>query len=128
MRSDTINYHGTWPSLEPGGVGDAAGCFGGRTTPPRGVAALLAEVNGTRVDWPPSSPDLSPLDYSLWRRWEEELGDRGEVKGMARLKAAISRAHGQIPLVDVQAAILKWPSRLKACIKAGGAQFEHGLT
>ena len=85
------------------------------------------EMNGTRVDWPPSSSDLSPLDYSLWKRWEDELGDRREVVGMARLKAQITAAHRRIPLADVQAAILNWPKRLKACIKAGGSQFEHGM-
>ena len=121
MRQNTINYHGAWPFLEPRGVGDAASCRGGRAPLSGGVRPASDEATQLYLEGASSN-------YALWKRWEDELGDRGEVVGMARLRAQINAAHGRIPADAVRDAILAWPKRLKACIRHGGAQFEHGMT
>ena len=52
-------------------------------------------------EWLPSSPDLNPLDYSIW----------------GILEARVS-------LENIRAAIDSWPKRLRAAVKQGGGRFE----
>ena len=90
---------------------------------------LLASVGGQALTWPANSPDLSPLDYSLWALWDAEVqksvGDSSPT--VAQLRAAIVQAHGRLDPAVVRRSVEAWPSRLQACLDAGGFQFEHAL-
>ena len=90
---------------------------------------LLASTGGELLVWPPNSPDLSPLDYSIWHTWDQLVkAELRDVKATpALLRAAIVAAHSKLPVEDVQASIRHWPKRLAACVKAHGSQSEHML-
>ena len=96
---------------------------------PQVPPGTLGLDRGELLIWPPNSPDLSPLDYSIWHKWDQLV--KAELKDVratpATLRAAIVAAHSKLPLEDVQASIRHWPKRLAACVKAKGSQFEHML-
>ncbi|XP_055918417.1 uncharacterized protein LOC129950507 [Eupeodes corollae] len=75
------------------------------------------------ADWPSGSPDLNPLDYSLWSELEN-MACKTPHRNLDSLKAALLKAASSIPIDTVRAVIDQWPQRLKACIKAKGGHFE----
>lgn len=74
-------------------------------------------------DWPSSSPDLNPLDYSIWRIIEEKACAKPH-KNLDSLKRSISKVVEEIDMNAVRIAIDDWPRRLRACIRARGGHFE----
>lgn len=74
-------------------------------------------------EWPSSSPDLNPLDYSLWTELELRAC-RKSHPNLESLKRALCREAQRIPLEKIRAAIDEWPARLKACIQQKGGHFE----
>jgi inhibitor of nuclear factor kappa-B kinase subunit alpha len=74
-------------------------------------------------DWPSGSPDLNPLDYTLWAVLEDMVC-RKHQNGLESLKRTLVKAAAEIPLEMVHAAIAEWPEHHKACVKADGAHFE----
>ena len=75
-------------------------------------------------EWPSSSPDLNPLDYSLWTELELRAC-RKSHPNLESLKRALVREAKLIPLEKIRAAIDDWPNRLRACIKNKGGHFEQ---
>jgi len=75
------------------------------------------------TDWPSGSPDLNPLDYSLWSKLEE-IVCRKRHSNISSLKEALIEAVDNFPLEIVRAAIDDYPRRLKECVKAKGGHFE----
>ena len=73
--------------------------------------------------WPSSSPDLNPLDYSLWTELELRAC-RKTHPNLESLKRSLVREAKRIPLEKIRAAIDDWPIRLRACIKNNGGHFE----
>ena len=76
--------------------------------------------------WPPNSPDLNPVDYSIWgilqeRVYRERVSDVDELK--RRLRIEWANMNNNI----ITAAIYQWRRRLLACIESDGGQFEHKL-
>ncbi len=69
------------------------------------------------------SPDLNPLDYSVWDILEHNVCYK-RYPNIDTLKAALVKGAKEIPLEKVRAAIDLWPQRLRACIKNGGDHFE----
>ncbi|UYV72962.1 hypothetical protein LAZ67_10001281 [Cordylochernes scorpioides] len=63
-------------------------------------------------EWPSGSPDLNPLDYSLWAYLEEEMCFK-RYHNLDQLKSALVRAMKEIPLEKVPAAIDQWPERFE---------------
>ena len=67
--------------------------------------------------WPLNSPDLNPVDYSIWRAMQEKVYHtyceyrRAETSDQRHIAAAIGQ----------------WRCRLSACVKAQGGYFEHLL-
>ena len=79
----------------------------------------------TTVDkWASGSPDLNPLDYSLWAKLEETACDR-TYTDLESLKASIVRAAREMPLHTVREAIDAWPHRQRARIDASGGHFDY---
>ena len=73
-------------------------------------------------EWPPTSPDLNPLDYSIWY----ELNRRSCVKkhtSIDALKRSLIKAWNPQDMID--RAIDDFPKRLRKCIQANGGYFEE---
>jgi hypothetical protein len=79
-----------------------------------------------KKDWPPNSPDLNPMDYSVWGILEEKIS-RKSYATLDQLKYALRKAWDEIEVETLQKIIKNFPKRLKACIEAKGGQFEHML-
>lgn len=85
--------------------------------------------NGRYIDktmWPANSPDLNPLDYSVWGLLEQRLGKRS-YKCVDQLKTALKRAWESITDDELKRIVEDFSKRLRACIQAKGGNFEHLL-
>lgn len=76
--------------------------------------------------WPPNSPDLNPLDYSIWSILESRACATRHAS-VDSLKAALKKAWDEITAEEVAAIVDNFPRRLKACIAAKGSHFEKLL-
>jgi len=77
--------------------------------------------------WPPNSPDLNPVDYSVWRVLQERVY-RSRITDTDALKTRLIDEWAQFDQSIVDAAISQWRQsrhRLGACVRAHGAHFEH---
>ncbi|UYV82768.1 hypothetical protein LAZ67_22000800 [Cordylochernes scorpioides] len=59
-------------------------------------------------EWPSESPDLNPLDYSLWAYLEEKVCSK-RYHNLDQLKSALVRAMKEIPLEKVRVTIDQCP-------------------
>ena len=75
---------------------------------------------------PSNSPDLNPMDYSIWSILEQKLG-RTQYASTEALKAALQRAWDEIDEQQCATIVGNLQERLAACISARGAQLEHLL-
>jgi transposase len=69
--------------------------------------------------WPPNSPDLNPLDYSIWNELAQAIKwDRVTTKKtlIQELKVAVKRVRKEVVLESC----LSWTSRLKAVLENEG--------
>lgn len=74
-------------------------------------------------EWTSGSPDLNPLDYSLWDILESEVCATRHPN-LESLKRSIVEKAASMPLEVIHTAISKWPERLKKCIEVKGGHFE----
>ena len=77
----------------------------------------------TKDQWPPSSPDLNPLDFSIWSGLEARLGASAH-RSIEALKKSLVREWKNIPQHQLRAAVRAFRPRLKACIFKRGGHFE----
>ncbi|GBN18092.1 hypothetical protein AVEN_121599-1 [Araneus ventricosus] len=79
---------------------------------------------GSFVEWPPRSPDLTPLDFSLW----------GHIKGqvyatppptLQDLRRRITDACASVTPAMLHNVQREIQSRVQMCILANGEQFEQ---
>lgn len=73
--------------------------------------------------WPPCSPDLNPLDFSVWSILESKVPAKDRTS-IPALKSALLRAWDQITVETLAAIVSEFRLRLKRCIKARGGYFE----
>jgi len=74
-------------------------------------------------EWPPSSPDLNPLDYSIWSIIESETNAQAHTS-VESLRRAIIRVFDNLDQETINRAIDDWPRRLDAVIESQGGHFE----
>jgi hypothetical protein len=74
-------------------------------------------------EWPPASPDLNPLDYSIWSIIERETNAQAHTSEHS-LKKAIIEVFNNLDQEIINRAIDDWPRRLDAVIAAQGGHFE----
>lgn len=74
-------------------------------------------------EWPPASPDLNPLDYSIWSILEQETNAQAHTS-VESLERAIIQAFNNLDQETINRAIDDWPRRLEAVIGAEGGHFE----
>uniref|UniRef100_A0A914EBS3 Transposase n=1 Tax=Acrobeloides nanus TaxID=290746 RepID=A0A914EBS3_9BILA len=77
----------------------------------------------TRDEWPPSSPDLNPLDYTVWSILEEKAYAKPHPT-VESLKRALMKAWDEISVETLKKIMDDFPKRLKACVEADGGHFE----
>ena len=74
--------------------------------------------------WPPNSPDLNPVDYSVWSVLQERVY-RTKVDNVVDLKQRIVAEWVALDHSIIASAIGQWRPRLHACVRAAGGHFEH---
>lgn len=81
-----------------------------------------------KVSWPPNSPDLNPLDYSIWGAMLEKFHKLNpKPQNLVELKAVLQTIWDDLPLETIRKSVLSFRKRLVACVKAEGGHFEHLL-
>jgi len=76
------------------------------------------------VNWPPTSPDLNPVDYSIWGCLQQ-LVYHEPIRDAEHLKEVILCCWAEITQALVDSAIDQWSSRVDAVIKARGGHIEY---
>jgi inhibitor of nuclear factor kappa-B kinase subunit alpha len=76
--------------------------------------------------WPSYSPDLNPMDYSVWSILEKKVCSTRQ-NSLESLKEGLQRAWDEITEEDLRPIIDNFPKRLEACIKARGGHFESSF-
>lgn len=74
-------------------------------------------------EWPPSSPDLNPLDFCIWGYMQQQLGSK-KINSIDGFKKQISKIWDEIPMNIVGAACDSFWTRLDTVRKAKGERFE----
>ena len=74
--------------------------------------------------WPPNSPDLNPLDYSVWSVLESKACSKPH-RDIDSLKEALQKAWDEIDATYLRDTVEVFPVRLKACVAADGGIFEN---
>ena len=74
--------------------------------------------------WPPNSPDLNPVDYSIWSVLQEKVY-HSRLANVDELKTRLIEEWARFDQSIVDAAIDQWRCRLSACVLVRGAHFEH---
>jgi hypothetical protein len=74
-------------------------------------------------EWPPSSCDLTPLDYSIWSILESRACAVPH-KSVESLISALQREWEKLDQETINKAVAQFPGRLEACISADGGHFE----
>ena len=76
--------------------------------------------------WPSNSPDLNPMDYSIWSILEKKACSTRH-NTVDSLKRALKKAWTEITIEQLASIIDNFPKRLRACISASGGHFEKCL-
>ena len=77
-------------------------------------------------NWPPNSPDLNPVDYSVWGALQQMVY-RQKITDISHLKQVLINCWGQLTQDTLNRAIDQFPKRLAMIIKAKGAHIEFQL-
>ena len=73
--------------------------------------------------WPPSSPDLNPLDYFVWS-YVENITNMTSHNTKASLIATICRVFAELPPALVEKVCSQFRIRIEAVIEVGGGYIE----
>lgn len=76
--------------------------------------------------WPARSPDLNPLDFSVWSILEKRVCATRH-KSLESLKRVLVKAWDEFSDKEATRIIKSLKKRIDACIKAKGGHFEHLL-
>jgi inhibitor of nuclear factor kappa-B kinase subunit alpha len=77
------------------------------------------------AEWPPYSPDLNPMDYSVWSILEARACAKPH-KSLESLKQSLRREWDRLSPEDLRPIANNFKSRLDLCIAAKGGHFETG--
>jgi transposase len=73
--------------------------------------------------WPPRSPDLNPLDYSIWSILLSRACNRPHPD-LLSLRSALEREWEALDIETLKRIVDDFPRRVDACIEAEGGHFE----
>ena len=74
-------------------------------------------------EWPPNSPDLNPLDYSIWSTVSQKACKERQPSILA-LKRKVGSYWRRMPPQDVRAACRRFRPRLERCVAENGSYFD----
>lgn len=74
-------------------------------------------------EWPPYSPNLNPMDNSVWSVLKSKVCARPH-RNLESLRRALQVAWRDLDVDYLRATVEDFPKRLKACIKEKGGLFE----
>ena len=74
-------------------------------------------------DWPPSSPDLNPLDYFVWGTLEAKV-NATRHDSIESLKAKLLEEWDNLEMGTIRTAIDSWKKRLRLVVEKRGGRFE----
>ena len=77
-------------------------------------------------DWPPHSPDLNPLDYSIWSSLANKVF-KVKIRDVDHLCERLGEAWDAISQEEIDRVISSFRTRVRACINANGRRFEYKL-
>ncbi|EYC13384.1 hypothetical protein Y032_0044g959 [Ancylostoma ceylanicum] len=80
----------------------------------------------TKDLWPLNSPDLNPLDFSVWGFMEKQFRSR-YVKKLVDLRRDLIEIWNNLDVNYLRCTIDSMKNRIDACIKADGGHFENTL-
>ena len=81
---------------------------------------------GAGIEWPPRSPDLTPMDYFLWGDLKRRVYDI-PVNSIDELKERILNSCYQIQPETIRLATQSVCRRLEVCVRENGGHIEHLL-
>lgn len=76
--------------------------------------------------WPSNSPDLNPLDFSVWSVLEEKVSAKPH-QSLDSLKKALTKAWEELDTDYLRRTVHSMVKRLHACVGADGGHFEQHL-
>jgi len=74
--------------------------------------------------WPPNSPHLNPVDYSIWGILQDRVY-RSRMHDVKELKERLLREWRLLDHTIITAAIAQWRNCLNTCVCVNGGHFEH---
>lgn len=78
------------------------------------------------IEWPPRSPDLTPLDFYLWGHLKTNVY-RNRPNNLEDLQNRLRQEMAEIPPEALTNCLRSFSDRLAHCLAVNGAQFEHLL-
>jgi len=72
----------------------------------------------------PNSPDLNPVDYSMWSVLQEKVY-KTCITDLDNLKHRIRIEWAKLDHAVIAAAVCQWRHCLSACVRVGGGHFKH---
>ena len=92
----------------------------------------LIALNADRVggfEWPPTSPDLSTLDFHTWTAICRKLYfGENPPRDLASLKSGLVAAFAEVDREEIRRAVNQgFRSRVKQCLENGGGHFERKI-
>jgi hypothetical protein len=75
-------------------------------------------------NWPPNSPDLNPVDYSIWG-YLQQLVYRHKIENLDHLKQIIISCWTELSQQFIDGAVDQWSHRIAAVVAARGGHIEH---
>jgi len=76
-------------------------------------------------NWPPNSPDLNPVDYSIWDGALQQLVYRPKIENVDHLKQVPNSCWDMISQELIDDAIEQLSKRLSSVVLSRGGQTEH---
>ena len=76
----------------------------------------------SKTEWPPSSPDLNPLDYSVWANLDRKACSKPH-KSLDSLLKGLKREWDNIPQEELRAAVLQFRTRMSNIVKSNAGAY-----
>ena len=70
--------------------------------------------------WPPNSPDLNCVDYSIWGALQQKVYKNRRIRDIGNLKAVLTDEWNRFPQDFIKNAVRQWRPRLQTCYDANG--------
>ena len=89
-------------------------------------ANMVAKDSRQGENWAPRSPDLNPLDFSIWAAIDKKaLAGHKAGEGMAAYKARLRRTALNMPRAEVRKAVEGIKTRAHAIFAADGGNIKR---